>query len=96
MSPQSLMMMNNQHVRHLAKAFASRVAAALDDQAHDLNRQVDTVYRLALSRSPTEEERQTAVESLNVLQLAWQGDGQAALESFCHTILNSAAFLYID
>ncbi|MEO2031381.1 MAG: PSD1 and planctomycete cytochrome C domain-containing protein [Planctomycetaceae bacterium] len=95
-SPQSLMMMNNQHVRHLAKAFASRVAAALDDQAHDLNRQVDTVYRLALSRSPTEEERQTAVESLNVLQLAWQGDGQAALESFCHTILNSAAFLYID
>jgi hypothetical protein len=30
------------------------------------------------------------------LEAAWDGNTQQALETFCHTILNSAAFLYVD
>ena len=55
-----------------------------------------TVYQLALSRLPTAEERRLGIETLEKLVDDWQGDRQAALETYCHTILNSAAFIYID
>ena len=99
-SPQSLMMMNNEHVRELAAAFADRVQAILSSQASagiDPDAaQVDTVYQLALNRLPSDVERRLGIESLHQLQTEWQGDRHAALETYCHTILNSAAFLYVD
>jgi len=101
-SPQSLMLMNNRRVRELAGSFATRVEktlaerkqAAVDSQAWDAH--VTTVYQLALSRLPTAEERRLGIETLEKLVDDWQGDRQAALETYCHTILNSAAFIYID
>ena len=30
------------------------------------------------------------------LELKWQGEPGKALERYCHVILNSAAFLYVD
>ena len=99
-SPQSLMMMNNAHVRQLANDFANRVQAILSGQ--DSLRVdpdaalVDTVYELALNRMPSDFERRIGIESLNQLQSEWQGNRHAALETYCHTILNSAAFLYVD
>jgi hypothetical protein len=96
-SPQSLMLMNNEHVRDLASAFAARV-----EQAHksgnqeNLGGRVDTVYRLALSRSPSEKERQLGIDALKELGHAWPDHPNAALETYCHSILNSGAFLYID
>ncbi len=109
-SPQSLMLMNNDHVRELAESFASRVNAMLtehDLDASDLNesaverserseRLVETIYNLSLSRTPNDVERRLGVEALDILQTDWQGDRHAALATYCHTILNSAAFLYID
>ena len=53
-------------------------------------------YRLSLSRPPTDEERTLGIETLNELESAWQDDSHVALVTYCHTILNSAAFLYID
>ncbi len=101
-SPQSLMLMNNRRVRELAGSFATRVEktlaerkqAAAGSQAWDAH--VTTVYQLALSRLPTAEERRLGIETLEKLVDDWQGDRQAALETYCHTILNSAAFIYID
>ena len=99
-SPQSLMMLNNEHVRELATAFANRVQAILSSQdpvrVDPVAAQVDTVYQLALNRLPSDVERRIGIDSLKLLQTEWQGDRHAALATYCHTILNSAAFLYID
>jgi hypothetical protein len=96
-SPQSLMLMNNGHIRALAAAMASRVGEITDQPGGgDLNAQIDTVYRLALSRPPSDRERTIGIETLTELNSAWQGNSHKALETYCHTILNSAAFLYVD
>jgi hypothetical protein len=92
-SPQSLMLLNNERVHDLATAFADRVEKLVPD---DLGLQVETVYHIALTRSPSDEERRLGIEMLNELAATWNGDSHKALESYCHTILNSAAFLYID
>ncbi|NQV25146.1 MAG: DUF1549 domain-containing protein [Rhodopirellula sp.] len=62
------------------------------------------VYRLALSRNPTAEELEATTAALTRLQAHWRvTDGATddsaarnALASFCHAIMNSAEFLYID
>jgi hypothetical protein len=94
-SPQALMLLNNGHVRDLATAFAARVRAIVQG-SEDRGSFVDAVYGLALSRSPSEQERTIGIESLRELQSAWNGRADKALETYCHTILNSAAFLYVD
>ncbi len=103
-SPQSLMLMNNKRVRELAAILAARVKAILETRssksensvADRQDAQVDVVYQLALSRSPSSQERRLGVDALRQLKAAWPARPQAALETYCHTILNSAAFLYID
>ena len=98
------MMINNDHVRELAESFASRVDAMLaehDSDGSDISevesgRLIETVYNLALSRSPNDVELRIGAEALSTLQSEWHGDRHAALATYCHTILNSAAFLYID
>lgn len=96
-SPQSLMLMNNGHVRKLSAAFAARVSAIVEAQNtnHDSTK-IETVYGLALSRRPTDQERRIGIAALKELESKWQGNSDKALETFCHAILNSAAFLYID
>lgn len=96
-SPQSLMLMNSEHVRELAASFAARVDAAHKGESPDnLSARVDTVYQLALSRPPNDAERQLGVDTLKELRKVWKENPQAALETYCHTILNSGAFLYVD
>ena len=96
-SPQALMLMNDKHVRDLAVSFAGRVESILDQRgAASPGDQVDTVYQLALSRPPGDTERHLGIASLKELHNVWQKEPHAALETYCHTILNSAAFLYVD
>ena len=96
-SPQSLMLMNNGRVRELATALATRVhntvasSGKIDDASY-----VRMVYQIALSRSPSEQERRLGTSSLRELRIAWKGDAKKALDSYCHSILNSAAFQYVD
>ncbi len=66
-------------------------------------RQVEWVYLTALSRPPSEEENRLGVAALDRLAGEWGKQpanrdeaAQRALTTYCHTILNSAAFLYID
>jgi hypothetical protein len=102
---QALLLMNNRMVHGLADAFAERVIA---EGFADPGPQIDRVYRLALSRPPSDDERGWSLEALSQLTDQWAAQlesekenqeglaAQRALAAVCHTVLNSAAFLYID
>ncbi len=93
-SPQSLMLLNNSRVHELSASFAKRVRKIAGAKQESGNL-IDTAYRLAISRTPDEEERQLGIESLRELERK-SGDSETAFETYCHTLLNSAAFIYID
>jgi hypothetical protein len=98
-APQALHLLNNAMVYELADYFAKRLEKDVDS---DVPRKVEQAYWIALSRGPSEDERRVAVEDLLKLKQAAMKDAKhpeaehKALTAFCHTILNSAAFLYID
>jgi hypothetical protein len=103
--PQALHLMNNGMIDKLAESFAAR---AYRVAARDLDRQVETVHRIGLSRPPSAEEREAGVQALGRLAATWaenlaskaeSDDDEAArkaLETYCHAVMNSAAFLYVD
>ena len=92
------MLMNNDHVRQLAASFANRVRqmAFLHQSADSHLAQVECAYQIALCRPPNMEERRVGVQALRELESAWGESSDQALVTFCHTLLNSAAFLYVD
>ncbi|MCB1205982.1 MAG: hypothetical protein KDN18_17100, partial [Verrucomicrobiae bacterium] len=57
---------------------------------------IEAAYPIVFGRLPSAEERAAGVEALRALEREWSGDEDRALETFCHTLLNSAAFAYID
>jgi len=100
---QALYLMNNALVRQLSDRFAERVRR----EATTRSEQIERVYLIALSRPPTKEERDLAQRTLSELFEAWSAQLDAkenssdavatrALATFCHTIMNSAAFVYVD
>ncbi len=103
-APQALHLMNNGMVEQLAEDFARRVLA---EAGWDPNRMIERICRLAFGRRPSEEERVVAADGLSRLKDSWAkqaasgkpGEPEAslkALTTFCHAILNSASFLYVD
>jgi hypothetical protein len=104
-APQALHLMNNGMVHELAGQFARRVRREVGAGSAE---QVERVYLIALSRFPGNEEKRVAGEALSKLADEWfrhlaaagKPDRDAAelmaLTSFCHTIMNSAGFLYVD
>jgi hypothetical protein len=105
-APQALHLMNNAMVRELAERFAERVWNGGDPAM-----QVERVYAIALGRPPTAGERSLGVEMLVEFQQRWLSESKKTeasqattaklaahrgLTSYCHAILNSAAFLYVD
>lgn len=104
-APQALHLMNNGMVLELSEHFAARVSI---DAGADPANQVDRVYLIALSRPPSDEEKKISLEVLSQLRVNWEKQllangqagagaaGQKALTAFCHAIMNSAAFLYVD
>ncbi len=95
-SPQSLMLMNNANIRNYAAAMAAKIEGSLSRAGATHSDFVDAVYRTALSRPPSAEETKLGSEALTELEAKWGEDKDAALETYCHIILNSAAFLYVD
>ncbi len=89
-SPQSLMLLNNERVRELSASLATRI------KADDAPGRVEAAYALALSREPTAEERDIGLAALTELEKRWPGNPGGALEAWCHALLNSAAFVYVD
>ncbi|MBD3676376.1 MAG: DUF1553 domain-containing protein [Planctomycetaceae bacterium] len=94
-SLQPLMLKNGEHVWELARSLAERVTSQLGESAGDADA-VDLVYKLALSRMPDDRERQLGIDTLREFRAEWQDQPDLALITYCHTILNSAEFIYID
>jgi hypothetical protein len=103
-APQALHLLNNQTVHELAAHFADRVLAEV---GADPRQRMIRVHQLALGTAPAAEELQLGVESLDELTKQWRESlaGQAnaeeaaarrALANYCHAVMNSAAFVYID
>jgi hypothetical protein len=104
-APQALHLLNNGMVRQLADHFAQRVSR---EAGGDAARQVESVYWIAFCRLPTDEEKRLGVEALHQLAEQWgktpTGAGKKeletaplqALKTYCHAIVNSAGFLYVD
>jgi hypothetical protein len=103
-APQALYLMNNGMILRLAEDFASRVRR---EAGTDPAAQVESVYRIALSRPPSALEKKAGVEALTKLTETWSrhqdvgpvdrdAAGRQALTTYCHAIVNSASFLYVD
>ncbi len=105
---QALQMMNSETLRTSSRFMAGRVIDVVGD---DPATQVERVYLAALSRSPTNRERAAGVSALARMTEGWirqldEGPPPMepkqprarwlALATLCHTVLNSAEFLYID
>jgi mono/diheme cytochrome c family protein len=105
---QALHLLNNGMVRELAREFAEQV---IREHPNDPYRQVELTYKTALSRLPTDDEKQLALESLEQLTAHWQRTQAAASEEateekvppatlalagLCRVIVNSAEFIFID
>ena len=80
---QALSLLNNAFVEHCAARFAKR---ARDEAGGEVDRQVDRVYRLALSRPP----------SAGELELARPFVREQGLEQFCVVMLNANEFLFVN
>ena len=103
-APQALHLMNNAMIHKLADHFAERVRREVGD---DPARQIERVYLIALGRLPGREETDISLTVLCQLSSQWARDlsnkkvskiepARRALATYCHAILNSAGFLYID
>jgi hypothetical protein len=97
-SPQALMLLNDQHIHDLSRSFADRIMNIIATRKLDNNNRtrIDLIYKIAFSRSATQEELELGDQTLHKLELAWQGNTSQALATYCHTIFNTAAFLYVD
>jgi hypothetical protein len=82
-APQALAMMNSEFTTAQAARFAARVKRQAGEGA---GAAVETAWRIAFSRLPSEAERKTAVAYL----------GRNSLERLCLLVLNMSEFLYVD
>jgi hypothetical protein len=91
---QSLYFMNGPLVLQQADALAKRILDMERDEAH----RVDSAYRLALARGPTDVERDRAVAFLREFALRIEGTDPKhwAWSAFCQALLSSAEFRYLD
>ena len=104
---QALQMMNSEVLRTGSRYMAGRV---IDGAGGDPAAQVKLAYLTALGRPPVEEEQLDAESTLAEMTKAWRRRLEEqvpmepkatkarwlALATVCHTLLNSAEFLYID
>lgn len=99
---QALTLMNGTQGYELANAFARR---AVREVGTEPSRQIAWIWQTAFSRPATPEEAAVARESLARFTQIWTGQNRSeraeraaerALATFCHAILNSAAFLTVD
>jgi Protein of unknown function (DUF1553)/Protein of unknown function (DUF1549) len=88
-APQSLMLVNDAIVLDFAKAFAARVRKEAGEVRA---KQVERVFALALSRSPSAAER----SAIEMFLTKHPGTSDEAIVDLCHSVLNLNEFLYID
>ena len=104
---QALQLMNSEWMWELSRYMAGRI---VDDTGSDREKQVQAVFMRSLSRAPTEFEMRESLASLDELRSHWperlmrdrrdapiESTAQwLALANLSHTVLNSAAFAFVD
>jgi hypothetical protein len=104
-APQALHLMNTGMVHDLAGHFAQRVRKKAGT---DPAKQIELAYLIAFSRPPSSEEKQIGLDALEKLTGQWakqptgsdnpdkEEAGLKAMTTYCHALMNSAGFLYVD
>jgi len=91
---QSLLMVNGSFSMMRAEAFAQRLA---EESNLDSSALVNLAVRLAWGRLPTEAERERAIQYIGTdVQVSSKSDGRDRWVDFCHVLLNSSEFIYVD
>ncbi|MDA1316181.1 MAG: DUF1553 domain-containing protein [Acidobacteria bacterium] len=104
---QALQMMNGSDVWEHSRYMAGRL---IDEIGPDPREQVEAVFLRVLSRRPAEAELRQSLEALEEFAEIWPArlakdqdpaplqwkSRWLALASFCHTMLNSAEFIFVD
>jgi hypothetical protein len=102
---QALHLMNNGMVHELAEALARRIES---EAGPEPARQIEKVYLIALGRAPAADESALGRSTLARMTERWADapaggakpdhseSAHKGLTTYCHTILNSAEFLYVD
>lgn len=89
---QALDLMNNPLVYRWAERFAARVS---NDWGLTNDVRVERAFKLAFQRAPSDDERQMALGFL-AKQEKITGAAYTALVDFCHMLLNSNEFVYVN
>ncbi len=95
-APQALFVMNSRMVVERAGDFAKRL---LDDPAlPDDKARIEKAYLMAFARRPDAGEIDTALSYIGSLvkKLPADGSREAAWRSFCHVLVSTNEFLYLD
>jgi len=106
-SSQALQLMNSDMVRESSRFMAGRI---IDRVGSDQKAQIEAVYLAALARRPSTEELRTSENALTAMSREWLKTLQTekpaeplesranwlGLSTLCHTIMNSAEFLYVQ
>ena len=97
---QPLHLLHNRMIYDLSRSLAERVER---EAGPDVDRQIELAMLITFGRGPNDEQRRTARAAMEQLAQSWseklkEEDGAArrALADYCHALLNSAAFLYVD
>ena len=90
---QALLMINSKEALARAAEFAHRIQT---EAGNERGSQIRTAYRLAFCREVTPAELATAVEFLNSQAARNAEAASTVLADFCHVLLNSNEFLYVD
>ncbi len=96
---QALHLMNNGLVQQLAEHFAGRVRNEFEPEMR-----LARAFELVAGRPPTEREQSVSRRAFRDFISAWRESGvesvenaeRKALATYCHSLMNSAAFIYID
>ena len=88
---QALVLMNDEFVEEQAGYLARRARAEAGDA---LPKIVEQLFMLTLSRKPTQQRLQQALEFLQTREQA--SDQETALKDLAHVLLNSSEFVYIE
>jgi len=95
-APQALVMLNDERVRNIATSFA---ALARPNAETSIDQTVEAAYRLALGRPASDSEKQAMQAFIEQQKVMRGGDASAenlAVRDFCHLLLCTNEFIYVD
>ena len=90
---QSLMLLNSDMINDEAKAFAERLKK---QGGAEPEARVRLALKLALCRTPNEDEIERGVSFMQTLKTKYNVTGDAALDQFALLVLNLNEFVYLD